>query len=128
MSLETLVLRRTNPVRVSVTTTSRGITRRSGTQIVCVPGHATDTRAKPTTSTDTVGPSTFATITRAGLSENAAARTIRNRTTASTTRRLLISRLSLAASVWTDTMRLTAISYIEPPKSDGNEVGVIGPD
>jgi len=25
-------------------------------------------------------------------------------------------------------MRLTAISYIEPPKSDGNEVGVIGPD
>jgi hypothetical protein len=71
VSPDTVVFRRTEPVLASVTTTSREMTRRSGTQIVRVSGHPTVTCVNPTTSTETGGPSTFATITRAGLTARA---------------------------------------------------------
>ena len=73
MSPDTVVSRRTEPVRASVTTTSRDTIRSRGTQTVRVPGQPTDTLVNPTTSTETGGPSTFATITRAGLTASAIA-------------------------------------------------------
>jgi len=71
VSPDTVVSLRTEPVRVSVTTTCRDRTRSSGTQMVRVPGQPTEAWVNPTTSIETGGPSTFATITRAGLTTRA---------------------------------------------------------
>ena len=50
VSPDTVVSRRTGPVRASVTTTSRDRTRSRGTQLVRVSGQATDAWVNPTTS------------------------------------------------------------------------------
>ena len=128
MSPETLSRRRIEPSRLLVTTTSRGIRRKNGTQIVWVFGHGTDMCATPTTSTDTGGPSTFATITRAGLSEIPAARMTMEMTTARTARRLLTDRLSIRARCRNRQNVLDAMYYIKQLLPDGNECECIAPE
>lgn len=66
MSPDSVNRRKTTPLRVSVTITSRGSTLKNGIHRVCaLLLHAAETFVTPTTSTDTGGPSMFTTISRA---------------------------------------------------------------